>query len=72
MDWIPRGLREKAKKLTSASRDLEQTLMRSPTEEELATYLQLSIEEVDQAMSALSLSTLLSLDEPMNENEDDG
>ncbi|MCM3569577.1 FliA/WhiG family RNA polymerase sigma factor [Neobacillus mesonae] len=71
MDWIPRGLREKVKKLNGAFRDLEQTLLRSPTEEELASYLDMPVEEVDQTMSALSFSTLLSLDEPMNDMEDD-
>lgn len=72
MDWVPRGLREKAKKLNTASRQLEQQLMRTPTEEELSQYVNLSLEEVDQAMSALSLSTLLSLNEPMNGHEEEG
>lgn len=70
MDWIPRGLREKAKKLNQALAHLEQTLMRSPTEEELSTYLNISLEDVDQTMSALSLSTVLSLDAPMNTDEE--
>ncbi len=72
MDWIPRGLREKAKNLNAAFRQLEQSLLRSPTEEELSKYLNLPLEEVDQAMSAMSLSTLLSLDEPVNANEEEG
>ncbi|MDQ0199539.1 sigma-70 family RNA polymerase sigma factor [Neobacillus ginsengisoli] len=72
MDWIPRGVREKAKKLNNAFRSLEQTLMRSPTEEELSHFLNLPLEEVDQAISALSMSTLLSLNEPLNANEDEG
>ncbi|MCH6266808.1 sigma-70 family RNA polymerase sigma factor [Neobacillus citreus] len=72
MDWIPRGLREKAKKLNTAYRHLEQTLMRSPTEEELSNHLNMSLQEVDHAMAALSLSTMLSLDEPMNSHEDEG
>ncbi|WP_312470817.1 FliA/WhiG family RNA polymerase sigma factor [Neobacillus sp.] len=72
MDWVPRGLREKAKKLNTAFRQLEQTLMRSPSEEELSQYLDMSIEEVDQALSTLSFSTLLSLNEPINANEEEG
>ncbi|CAH2712874.1 RNA polymerase sigma-D factor [Neobacillus rhizosphaerae] len=72
MDWVPRGLREKAKKLNTAFRQLEQTLMRSPSEEELSQYLDMSLEEVDQALSTLSFSTLLSLNEPINANEEDG
>lgn len=72
LDWVPRGLREKAKKLNSAFRDLEQILMRSPSEEELSEYLDLPLEEVDEAMATLSLTTLLSLNEPMNANETEG
>lgn len=72
LDWVPRGIREKAKKLNSAYRNLEQSLMRSPTEEELSQYLNLSLDEVDQAMAALSISTLLSLNAPINVNEEEG
>ncbi|MFD0824945.1 sigma-70 family RNA polymerase sigma factor [Neobacillus sp. M.A.Huq-85] len=72
MDWVPRGVREKAKKLNLALRHLEQTLMKSPSEEELSKYLDISIEEVDQVMAALSLSTLISLNEPVNAFEDEG
>ncbi|MBO0961076.1 FliA/WhiG family RNA polymerase sigma factor [Neobacillus sp. MM2021_6] len=72
MDWIPRGLREKAKKLNNAFRDLEQSLMRTPTEEEIGHYLNISADEVDQTMAAVSFSTLLSLDEPMKNGDEDG
>ncbi|MBT2657846.1 FliA/WhiG family RNA polymerase sigma factor [Bacillus sp. ISL-18] len=72
MDWVPRGLRERAKKLNQAYRQLEQTLMRTPTEEELSKFLDMPLKEVDQAISALSLSTLLSLNEPINANEEEG
>lgn len=72
MDWVPRGIREKAKQLNVAYRTLEQTLMRSPTDEELCEYLDMPLNEVDQAMATLSLTTLLSLNEPMNGMEEEG
>jgi RNA polymerase sigma factor for flagellar operon FliA len=72
MDWVPRGLRDSAKNLNRGFRHLEQTLMRPPTEEELSQYLNVSLEEVDQAMSTLSFSTLLSLNEPVNANQEEG
>ena len=72
MDRLPRSLREKSKQLNNALRELEQSLMRSPTEEELADYLNMSLDEVDNTMAALSFSTLLSLDEPVNEHEEEG
>jgi len=66
LDWVPRGLREKAKKITSGQRELEQKLMRPPSEEELSEYLDFSPDDVHQGLSALSLSTLLSLNEPVH------
>ncbi|CRK80896.1 sigma-70 family RNA polymerase sigma factor [Neobacillus massiliamazoniensis] len=72
MDWVPRGIREKAKKVNTAFRDLEQTFMRSPTEDEISKYLNLPLDEVDQSMAALSLSSLLSLNDPVNANEEEG
>ena len=72
MDWVPRGLRDKAKKLNTGFRELEQLLMRSPSEEELSRHLDIPLEEVDLAMATLSLTTLISLNEPVNANEGEG
>lgn len=72
MDWVPRGFREKAKELSGAIKHLEQTLMREPTPEELSIFLNLPPEEIEKSMATLSLSTLLSLNEPINSNEEDG
>lgn len=72
MDWVTRGNREKAKKINLAHRFLEQQLMREPTEEELSEYLNIPLEEVKQGMATLTLSTLLSLDEPVYSNEEEG
>lgn len=72
MDWVPRGLRDKAKQVNSAIRQLEQTLMRAPSEEELSKYLEMSLDDVHQSMSVLSISTLLSLDEPVQSADEEG
>ncbi|PFP30760.1 FliA/WhiG family RNA polymerase sigma factor [Bacillus sp. AFS073361] len=72
MDWVPRGSRDKAQKINQAFRYLEQTLMRSPSEEELCNYLNMSIDEVRLGMATLSLSTLLSLNESVNAHEEEG
>ena len=72
MDWVPRGSREKAKKLNEANRILEQKLQRIPSEDELSQYLEIPIEEVKQGFAVLSLSTLLSLNEPIQANEEGG
>ncbi|NMD69106.1 FliA/WhiG family RNA polymerase sigma factor [Bacillus sp. DNRA2] len=72
MDWVPRGLRDKVKKLNQAYSQLEQKLMRSPSEAELSNFLNITLDEVDQTMSVLSTSALLSLDAPINTTNDDG
>ncbi|WP_042374207.1 sigma-70 family RNA polymerase sigma factor [Neobacillus jeddahensis] len=72
LDWVPRGLRDKAKQLNNAYRQLEQSLMRSPSEAELSQFLDMPLEEVEQAMAALSVSTLVSLNEPVGGNDEEG
>jgi RNA polymerase sigma factor FliA len=65
LDWAPRSFRDKSRKFKKAYAFLEQTWMRAPTVEELSQYLNVSLEQVDEVMAGLSLTTLLSLDEPL-------
>src|SRR6187402_3466582 len=48
MDWVPRLVRSKASKLNEATKQLEAKLGRQPTEVELATQLQLSVEDLEK------------------------
>ena len=48
LDWVPRGLRQKARKLEETSLNLQKKLGREPTEEELAESLNLSIQELHE------------------------
>jgi RNA polymerase sigma factor for flagellar operon FliA len=61
-DWIPRSVRTKAKKLEQAYLALEQSLGRSPNDQELADYLQLSVDQFHQLLQEVSATTLASLD----------
>jgi len=45
LDWVPRQKRRKAKQIESAVAAVEQRLHRSPTEEEIAAELRLTLEE---------------------------
>src|SRR5690348_10288839 len=45
LDWAPRQQRKRAKRIESAISTAEQRLHRTPTEEEIASELRLSIEE---------------------------
>lgn len=63
MDWIPRTIRQKQKKLETTMQDLESQLGRAATNAELAAELEISEEELEELMGQISLSSLVSLDE---------
>lgn len=68
MDWVPRTLRQKNKQMEQAFTQLEETLGRTPTDEELAEKLNLSLEETQNLMKKSSVLTLVSLDDFMEQN----
>lgn len=70
MDWIPRTIRQKQKKIETAMQDLERELGRTPNNEELAERLEVSVEEVTQMISQANLSSLISLDEYLEQGSD--
>ncbi|CAG4882168.1 RNA polymerase sigma factor FliA [Georgfuchsia toluolica] len=44
-DWVPRGVRKNMRRIEAAVSALQQTLKRGPTEQELASYLKVSLAE---------------------------
>ncbi len=62
-DWVPRSVREKAKKIEKVYVALEQKLGRTATEEELARELKMDIEELYDLISQVKAVSLMSLDE---------
>jgi RNA polymerase sigma factor for flagellar operon FliA len=70
-DWVPRSVREKAKKLDRAHTKLEQGLGRVPTEEELMAELQISKEEYFELLNEVKSVSILSLDEAGSFNSSD-
>ncbi|KSV60705.1 FliA/WhiG family RNA polymerase sigma factor [Acetivibrio ethanolgignens] len=67
MDWIPRTLRQKQKRLDVASQKLESELGRAVTEEELAEELEISVEELGTWQNQMKVTNLVSLDEFMEQ-----
>ncbi len=63
MDWIPRSLRQKQKKIDAAMTKLESQMGRTPTEEELAKELGITAEEYMTWQGQTKVSNLVSLDE---------
>ena len=70
MDWIPRTLRQKQKKLDAASKELELELGRQPKEEELAQKLQISMKELNDLINETQVANLVSLDEYLEQGSE--
>jgi RNA polymerase sigma factor for flagellar operon FliA len=68
-DWVPRSVREKAKKIENAYLALEQEHLRSIADEEVCVYLGVSLTEYYKMLQETAITTLLSLDEPLGEDE---
>lgn len=67
---VPRSLQERTLKVSDAQDELTRSRGRAPTLTELATYLELSIEEVNEALQTARVYDVMSLDAPRS-NEDD-
>lgn len=65
MDWIPRSLRQKQKKIVAAMTKLEAEFGRQATDEELATELGITKDEYLTWQGQANITNLVSLDEFM-------
>src|SRR4029077_21093429 len=54
IDWVPRSVRAKARSLEKAYAKLESELHRTPTDDELATELDISEEQLQSTLSQIS------------------
>lgn len=63
MDWIPRSVRQKQKKIDSACTKIEAELGRAATDEELAAELEVSVDELYTWQGQTKVNNLVSLDE---------
>lgn len=62
-DWVPRSVRQKAKKLEKACIDLENRLGRYATDQEISDSLHISLSEFYRVLNEVSCTSLSSLDE---------
>lgn len=69
MDWVPRLVRSKASKLQEATKQLETTLGRHPTDQELATHMGLSLPDLERMMLEASAVNLISLNKKWYETD---
>ena len=71
-DWLPRTLRDKAKKIDGISEKLEQQLQREPTSEEIASAIGgLTAHEVETIINDAFVSHVLSIDSKSNNQSED-
>lgn len=68
-DWIPLSLRKKAKLVEEAYCTLENKLYRSATDEEVAEYLQISLEELNIWLKEIRFISIISIDQSLIEGE---
>ncbi|SHJ93711.1 RNA polymerase sigma factor for flagellar operon FliA [Anaerocolumna jejuensis DSM 15929] len=70
MDWIPRTLRQKQRKMDAAYQKLESQLGRAATDEEMAKELELSQKELELWQNQTNISNLFSLDEYLEQGSE--
>ncbi|MEL7207192.1 MAG: FliA/WhiG family RNA polymerase sigma factor, partial [Actinomycetota bacterium] len=63
MDWVPRSVRAKARRIERAYAKLESDLHRSPTDEELAAELDMDVGDLQDIVNQISLTGVAALDE---------
>lgn len=69
MDWVPRLVRSKASKLNEALKTLEARLGRSPTEQELAAQLEITVPELEKMIRDANAVSLISLNKKWYETD---
>ncbi len=63
LDWVPRSVRTRAREIERAIASLERTLMRAPTDEEIAAKLELTPVELEDSLAEISRTSMAALDE---------
>jgi RNA polymerase sigma factor for flagellar operon FliA len=63
LDWVPRSVRAKAREIERANSKLEHNLHRAPTDQEVADELEMTMDEFQDALTRISNSSVIALDE---------
>ena len=72
MDWLPRTVRQKQKKMDAAYQKLETESGKFATDEELAAELEISVEELGQWQAQTKAAGVVSLDEYLEQGSENG
>jgi RNA polymerase sigma factor FliA len=63
LDWVPRSVRAKAREIERANAKLEHRLHRAPTDQEMASELEVTVDEFQESLVRISNSSVVALDE---------
>ncbi|MGZ4441363.1 MAG: RNA polymerase sigma factor WhiG [Gaiellaceae bacterium] len=63
LDWVPRSVRARARDIERAVAELESKLGRAPSDDEIATKLGLTEDELEDSLTEISRSSIAALDE---------
>jgi RNA polymerase sigma factor FliA len=72
LDWVPRSVRARAREIEAVNTKLEARLHRAPTDGEMAAELEVSMEELQDALIQISNSTIVALDELWSSSDSSG
>ena len=67
-DWVPRAIRQKSKQPNNAIKTLEDKLCREATKEEIAQYMNISIDELLKLIDETSTFNIMSIEEEIADN----
>lgn len=70
MDWIPRTIRQRQKKIDAVIREIEQTTGHQPSDEEIAEGLGITGDEYLEWQSQMKITGVVSLNEYMEQGSD--
>lgn len=70
MDWIPRTIRQRQKKIDTAIKQIEAEHGRNATDEEIAAVLGISLHEFVEWQSQMKITNVVSLDEFMEQGSE--
>ncbi len=71
MDWVPRTIHEKARRIQEVINQLEQKLGRAPTEEQMAKALNISVEEYTELLDEIRPAAFVCLDSTASSDGND-
>jgi RNA polymerase sigma factor for flagellar operon FliA len=63
LDWVPRSVRNRAREIERAMAELENRHKRTPTDEEVASELGITVGEFEESLTQIARSSVVALDE---------